>query len=597
MINDRVKKLRALMKDHGLDAYLLLFTDPHQSEYLPAHWDRREFISGFTGTYCRITITAKEAMVWTDGKEELKVKKELKRTPYKYFVKELVTADLIMEINWLAERLPDNGVLGIDPQTVTAAQMETLKEIFRNKGIRISYTDPNLIDLIWDKRPPVSITPVTFRDKKYEPVTAVSKIKKLQSIMKGKGVDVHVISNLESIARLLNVRGDDIEHNPLVISYLVVMLDHVFWFVNSKRIPDDETITANLTIANYEDFGTELQELTQRRTVLIDPNEVSQWIINNIASSAKIIKEPSPLAEFKGLKTKAELKHMIKANIKDSISLIRTISWVKHNVGKKKITEWDVSEKLIEFKKQQKGFVGLSFTSTVAYGKNAAVIHYYPQKEKPTVIKKKGMLLIDAGGHYLDGTSDITRTISVGPATKEMKESYTRVLKGHLSLGNAKFPKGTKGYHLDTLARRPIWDAGQNYYHGTGHGIGYCTCVHETSGVGISPLRATILDEGMTLTNEPGYYKEGSHGVRIENCVYVARNKKLSRANGKNAVLEFKELTLCPYDTTLIDRTMLDKEEVAWINNYHSLVYKTLKSHFKKDKRMLEELGVACKAI
>lgn len=596
MTSERLRELRTVMKDHGLDAYLLISTDPHQNEYLPPYWNRKTFISGFTGVYCNITITHDEAMLWTDGKEELIAKKELKGSPYNYYVKEAVTSDLALEMNWLLEKLPHNGVLGIDPQTVTSSQIESLKEKLRGKGIKIHYTDPNLVDLIWEKRPTFPQTPVVFRDKKYEPVSAVEKINKLRDIMRQKGTDVHIISNLESIARLLNVRGSDIEYTPLVISYLIVTLEHVLWFVNKKRVRDLEHVTANITVFNYDEFATQLKEMTELRIVLIDPSETSQWIMNNIAPSAKIVKETSPLATFKGIKTDAEIKHMINANIKDSISLIRTIYWVKDTVGKKKITEMDVSNKITEFKKQEKDFVDLSFENIVAYGKNAATVHYAPTEKNNAVIHNKGMLLIDCGGNYLDGTSDITRTISVGPVTKEMKGDYTRVLKGHLSLGYAKFPKGTRGYHLDTLARRPLWDAGLNYYHGTGHGIGYCTCVHETSGVGISTLRGTILDEGMTLTNEPGYYKEGYYGIRIENCIYVVKNTALSKINGKNPVLEFKELTMCPYETSLIDKTMLTREEIEWVNSYHRLVLKALTARIK-DKKILAWLKKACAAI
>lgn len=596
MISERLKELRTVMRDHRLDAYLLIATDPHQNEYLPPYWNRAPFISGFTGHYCNMIITQKEAMLWTDGKEDLIAKKELKGSPFNYYVKEAVTSDLTMEMNWLLERLPNNSVLGIDPQTITGTQIESLKEKLKGKSIRIHYTDPNLVDLIWQKRPPLPQTPVIFRDKKYEPVSAVEKVKRLQDIMRQKSSDVHIISNLESIARLLNVRGNDIEYTPLVVSYLIITLEHILWFVNKKRIKDLEHITANITVFNYDEFATQLREMTELRSVLIDPDETSQWIMNNIATSAKIVKDASPLAAFKGIKTDAEIRHMINANIKDSVSMIKTIYWVKDNIGKKKMTELDVSKKMTEFKKQEKDFVDLSFENIIAYGKNAATVHYAPQEKNNAAISSKGMLLIDSGGNYLDGTSDITRTISVGPVTKEMKGDYTRVLKGHLSLERAKFPRGTRGYHLDTLARRPLWDAGLNYYHGTGHGIGYCTCVHETSGVGISTLRGTILDEGMTLTNEPGYYKEGHYGIRIENCVYIVKNMELSKINGKNPVLEFKELTMCPYETSLIDKAMLTNEEVEWINGYHRLVLKTLTARIK-DKKILAWLKKACAAI
>ncbi len=596
MISERLKELRVVMKEHKVDAYLLFSTDPHQNEYLPQYWNRTLFLSGFTGDFCNIAVTHDEAMLWTDSRFDITVKKELKKTPYNHDIKQGSRAVLGQEIDWLLERIPKNGILGIDPQIITEPQLESLKAKFKSNGIKVFYTEKNLVDLIWKGRPTLPQTPVIFRDKKYEPVSAVEKIKLLQKAMRQKGADVCIVSNLEFIARLLNVRGNDIQNNPLVISYLIVTMDHVLWFVNKKRIKDIEHITANITVFEYEEFAEQLKEITELRNVLVDPNECSQWVMNNIAASAKIIKDSSPLAAFIGIKTKAEIKHMLNACIKDSLSMINTIYWVKNNVYKKRITELDVSKKILEFKKQQKDFVGLSFENTIAYGKNAAIVHYSPTEKDNATIQNKGMLLIDSGGNYLDGTSDITRTISVGPVTKEMKKDYTTVLKGHLSLGHARFPKGTRGYHLDALARRPLWDSGVNYYHGTGHGVGYCTCVHETSGVGIGALKGIILDEGMTLTNEPGYYREGHYGIRIENCMYIAKNTALSKTNGKDPVLEFRDMTMCPYETVLIDRTMLTSEEINWVNGYHREVLKTLTPRIK-DKKMLAWLKKACVTI
>jgi len=599
MINERVQNLRLLMEEKGLDAYLLISTDPHQNEYLPPYWNRRMFISGFSGDYCNIAITKNEAMLWTDGKEELKAKTQLKDTPYSYFVKEAVTADFSLEINWLAEKLPKDGTLGLDPQTITASQMDALRETLKEKNIKISFTDPNLVDLLWKDRPPFPSTPVIFRDKKYEPVSAKEKLEKIQKIMKEKNIDVHVVSNLESIARLFNVRGTDIAYTPLVVSYLIITNEKSFWFVNKRRVKDSSSLPDSLVVMHYDEFAAKLKELTAQRTVLLNPNEVSQWIINNIDVSARLIKAPSPILELMAIKTPVELAHMINANIKDSVAMTKIIYWLKSNIGKKKITEWNVSEKMLEFKKEEQGFIDLSFETTVAYGKNAAVIHYFPDSSNPknsTALQKKGMVIIDSGGNYVDGTTDITRTVSLGPVTKEMKQNYTRVLKGHLLLRHTKFPRGTRGYQLDTLARKFLWDAGHNYYHGTGHGIGYCSCVHERTGIGISTLRPSVIDKSMTLTNEPGYYEEGHYGIRIENCVYVEEDKKLSKVNGKNPVLGFVDMTFCPYEISLIEKSMLTKQELNQINDYHKMVLKVLTPRIK-DKKVLLWLKTACRAI
>ncbi len=599
MNKESLLKLRILMEKNKIDAYLTVSTDPHQSEYVPVQWQRNKFLTGFTGIYCRTVVTKKKAILWTDGKEELKVKKELKGSPFKYFVKTLVTPDLNEEIAWIANELKNGGIIGVDPKIMTVLQMEALKEtVAKQKGLSIKYTEENLIDIIWKDREAFPSDPIIIRDKKLEDVSVKKKLKIVASELKKLSCDMHVVSNLESIARVLNARARDVEYNQSVISYLILGLKESYWFVDKKRISQKHLslLPKNLKIFSYESFGERLKELSKNKTVLIDAGEASEWTLNCVHNSAKIKKQTSPLTKLKAIKTPFEIKMMSNACLRDSLYLAQAIHWIKNEVKKRPVSEVEMADKVAEFKSKDKDYLELSFETIVAYGKNAAIIHYEPKRIKMcSNIKNKGILLIDCGAHFNDGTTDSTRTISVGKCGKEEKQNYTRVLKGHLSLNMQKFPIGTRGYHLDAMARQYLWNQGLNYSHGTGHGVGYVTSVHETAGFGITPLRPMFVEEAMTFTNEPGYYKEGKYGIRIENMVYVAKDKKLS-SKSKKPFLKLEQMTYCPYELELIDKNMLSKEELIWINNYHKIVLHKLKK-LSKDKVMIEWLKKACAPI
>ncbi len=596
MNKENLSKLRVLMSKNKIDAYLTVSTDPHQSEYLPPYWQRNKFLAGFTGVYCRTIVTKNKAMLWTDGKEDLKVKKELKNSEFKYTVKPLVTADLDNEIEWIASEFKNGGIIGVDPKIMTVLQMDSLKEtVSKQKGLSIKFTEQNLIDLIWKKRPSRPKSPITIRDKKVEPITIKQKLDIVAKELKDLRCDLHVVSNLESIARVLNARASDIEYNPLVISYLVLGVKESYWFVDKKRISKKyfALLPKNLKIFSYDDFGKKLNEISKDKTVLIDNAEASQWILNCINKSAKTKNQTSPVAKLKAIKTPAEIEMILNACLRDSLYLAQTIHWIKNEVKKRPVSESEMADKIIEFKSKDKTYIELSFEAIAAYDKNAAIIHYEPKTLVSCAnIKNKGVLLIDCGAHFEDGTTDVTRTIAVGKCSKEEKQNYTRVLRGHLSLNMQKFPAGTRGYHLDAMARQYLWNDGLNYSHGTGHGVGYATCVHETAGFGITPLRGMFIEEGMVFTNEPGYYKENHYGIRIENMVYVEKDKTLS-AKSIKPFLKLEQMTFCPYERELIDKNMLDKEEVIWINNYHKIVLAKL-SKITKDKIILAWLKKAC---
>ena len=599
MKDEKIKKLRALMKKHKIDAYLLPGTDPHQDEYVPEFWNRIKFMSGFDGSCGNIAVTANKAMVWTDARHEIQIKQQLEATPFDGQVKEpQYILDFYTELNWIISQFSDKKriVIGIDPLLININQSDSIKDILKHhKKTSIKYIEDNLIDAVWENQPSLPNTPVVIRDDKIENTPAYKKIETVQHLMKEQHIDMHVISNLESIARLLNVRASDIEFTPLAISYLIIEQDKVFWFIDEKRLPTGyhSKLPEIIKILPYKDFTKTLKKISKNKSILLDPSEISQCVFNNIDKTAKIKRGPSLIISIKAIKNNFEIKKMIEANIRDCVSIARTIYWLKKEVSNGKITEWDVGEKLLEFRKEHKDFLDLSFPTIVSYNSNGPIIHYFPKKESSLTIKPYGLTVIDAGGQYLGATTDMTRTISFGTATNEMKEDYTRVLKGHVNIARLKFPYGTRGYHLDALARQFLWEQGLVYRHGTGHGVGYCTCVHETSNVGIGPLKASVLEEGMTLTNEPGYYKEGEYGIRIENTVAVERDNELTSRNGKDTFLKLQQLTFCPYEKELIVLDMLSKDEIQWINGYHKFVMDNLKPQIK-DQELLDWLEDAC---
>ncbi|MCX6113555.1 MAG: aminopeptidase family protein P, partial [Proteobacteria bacterium] len=600
MINQRVEELRSLMKKHGIDAYLLPGTDPHQCEqYLPEHWRRRAFISGFKGTYGNIGLTFNKAMLWTDGRYEIEARQKLTGTPFDTYIKEQHDTNLSIEIKWFIDELlkGNGGIIGIDPQLITMKQADIIKDALKtHSDISLKYIEKNLVDEIWKDQPPLPNTSVIFRDKKHENTTASQKIERFRDVMVEKEVDMHIISNLESIARILNVRASDVQYTPLAISYLIIDRDKTFWFIDKNRLPSgyESQLPSSTTILPYKDFSRTLQEISKEKTILVDPGETSQMVLNNIASSANIKKEVSPTTEIKAIKNKFELDNMFEAHIQDGVSVIKTIHWLKTEIKKRDITEWNVVEKINEFKKEQKDFISLSFDPVVAYKSNAAIIHYMPHSDSSyATMKPESIVLIDNGAHYLGGTTDMTRTIALGKVSQEIKENYTRILKGHLNIARIKFPYGTKADQLDTLARQFLWAEGLEYQHGTGHGIGYCTCVHETTNVGLSPLKHVILEEGMTFTDEPGYYKEGEYGIRIENVVAIEKDEELTKRNGKRDFLRLRQMTVCPYEKELIITDLLNAEEINWINNYHKFVLKNLRTRIK-DQELLDWLENAC---
>jgi Xaa-Pro aminopeptidase len=593
MIEKRLNNLRKLMRKEKIDFYFLPGKDPHRNSYIHESMNRKLFMSGYTGSNANIVISKNNACLWTDGRYELQVKKELKDTSYKYFVKSSTHLPYIEEITWIIENSKKGDTIGIDANLININEAKLFENKVKesNKNLKIVYQNKNLVDEIWEDRPNFPKSIAYFRDEKYENITAKEKIKNILKILKEKEQDFHLISNLESIARLLNVRGFDVKNNLLLTSYLLLGVKKSYWFIETKKLPKEynANLPKNFEVLPYEEAEKNLKKLTKNVSILIDPNETSKAILDSVSKDAKIIYEESPLNDFKAIKNDFEINNFKIALKKDCVAFLKTIKWLKEELKKNSVSEYELACKVEEHKKEVDTFIVLSFETIIGYMQNAAIIHYKPNKKTCIDIKNEGIVLIDCGAHYHEGTTDMTRTIKLGEVSQEIKDDYTRVLKGHLALNSLAFPIGTSYGSLDAIARKNIWKNELDFKHGVGHGVGYVTSVHETSGVVMGQGVNKAVKEGITISNEPGIYKEGKHGIRIENII----TPKKANTDG---FLKFTPLTFFPYEKDLINKNLLSKEELEEINQYHAKILEEL-GPLIKDEELLLFLEELCSSI
>lgn len=591
----KIEALRKLMKQHGLSAYLVPSTDPHQSEYVPECWQRRKWLSGFTGSAGDVLVTQKEAGLWTDGRYWLQAEKELRGSGIRLFKAGESKIPKLQE--YAARNLKEGEVLGVDPQVVSYERCQDLEKQLKSTGAQLGTMETNLVDLIWEDRPSIPEKPVRALPMKFTGESVSSKLRRLRKAMKEKRAEAHVFTTLDAIAWLCNIRGQDVEFNPVTISYAIVTQKEASLFVSPDKISPSvaRTLGSKVTIRPYDDFASAVRELASSKAVVwVDGSTVSRWV-TDLLKGCNLITERTPLACMKSKKNPTEISGMREAHIKDGVAMARFLRWLEGAVGNGDLTEISVADRLAAFRAEGELFQGLSFRTISGYGGNGAIIHYSATPESDVPMKRAGIYLVDSGGQYLDGTTDITRTVLLGgKATREQKDRFTRVLQGHIGLARAKFPEGVSGIRLDTLARLPLWDANLDYNHGTGHGVGAFLNVHEGP-QSISPGRDTgaALEPGNILSNEPGYYKAGAYGFRTESLILVVEDGK--SADGDKKFLRFETLTMCPIDTRLVDVKLLDVSERKWLNDYHKTVYRTLSPRLEsKDRAWLKK---ACAPI
>lgn len=598
VIRDRLDALRKLMKERGMDAYMIPTADFHESEYVGEHFKCREYMTGFTGSAGTALITMDEACLWVDGRYYVQAAAQLKDSTVTMMK---MGQEGVPSLGaYLEDKMPEGGCLGFDGRVVNAAEGLALEEMLRERGARISYGE-DLAGMIWQERPELSAEPAWVLDERYAGKSALDKIADVREAMEKVHASVHVLTSLDDIAWLLNIRGNDILYNPVVLSYALVTMDQLYLFVNSsvlegKAYPyleDAKGISVReylertgVTVMPY-DGVYDMVEGIKNEKVLLEKCRINYAVYRLIDGSNKVIDRMNPTASMKAVKNDVEIENEKRAHIKDGVAMTKFIYWLKKNTGRIPMDEISVSDYLGKLRMDQEGCIGLSFATISAYGAHGAMCHYSATPESSIPLEPRGLYLIDSGGQYYEGTTDITRTIAMGPVTDEEKEHFTLVLMSMLRLGDVKFLHGCRGLSLDYAAREPLWRRGLNYEHGTGHGVSYLSSVHERpNGIRFKmvPERQdnAVMEAGMITSDEPGVYIEGSHGIRTENLVLCVEDEK----NEYGQFLRFEYLTYVPIDLEVIDREIMSERDVELLNRYHEQVYEKISPYLDEDERV-----------
>lgn len=616
-IKMRIEALRAEMRKRNISVYIVPTADFHESEYVHDYFKARKYLTGFTGSAGEAVITLEEAGLWTDGRYYIQAERQLQGSGVELFRAGMEGVATIPE--FVKEKLKEGTVLGFDGRVVNAESGKKYEEIVAKKGAALAITE-DLVDIIWSNRPAFPTNPAFILPEQYAGESTTSKLARVRVQMKEAGADWHVLSSLYDIAWLLNVRGADIESVPVVISFVLMSDTECFWYVKPEIFGEVTEASASVvknfarllpadsrdwdaylkqhgvTVKCYDDIYEDLAKLPAGNSIMLEMGKVNTKLRLSIPSEVAVIDQVNPEELMKAIKNETELDNIRQAHVKDGVACTKFAYWLKTTIGKEKITEWSAAEKLQQFRSEQPGYVDDSFSAISAYGANAAMMHYSPSKENEVELNPLKMLLVDSGGHYLEGSTDITRNYVLGPVSEEEKQMYTAVVRGNLNLADAKFLYGCCGQNLDILARGPVWDVNMDYRCGTGHGIGYLLNVHEgPNGIRwkIVPERrdSGVLEAGMVTTNEPGVYIEGEYGIRIENELICKNGVK----NEYGQFMEFETITFAPIDLDAILPEEMTSKEKARLNNYHKNVYEKISPYLNEQEK--EWLAYQTRAI
>ena len=586
MIKQRIEKIRDLMKEKNIYAYIVPSSDYHQSEYVGEYFKAREFMSGFTGSAGTLIVSMDEVGLWTDGRYFIQAEQELKHSGIKLFKMGEEGVPTIEE--YLLEKLPKNSTLGFDGRVMSVKEGQNLANKLAFKGINIEYKY-DLVNDIWQDRCSLPTEKAFLLDIEYSGESFSHKLSRIRQAMKEKKATTHILASLDDIAWLFNIRGRDVKSNPVVLSYAVICTNSVYLFIDKNKIGEDikhELSKEDVQIKGYDEVYEFIKNIDEDEVVLIDTSKVNYAIYNNIPSNVRKIEERNPSILFKSIKNEIELKNIRNSHIKDGVAFTKFMYWLKNNIGKIDITEISATQKLEDFRREQDKFIEPSFSTIAAYKDHAAMMHYSATEESNYKLEPRDLFLVDSGGQYFDGTTDITRTIALGPILENVRRDFTNVVRGMIRLSKAKFLYGCRGYNLDILARGPLWEEGIDYKCGTGHGIGFLLNVHEGPNGFRWKVRegiddTCILEEGMVTTNEPGVYVENSHGIRIENEIVVRKAEK----NEYGQFMNFEVITFAPIDLDAIDESLLLKDERIYLNNYHKQVYDKISPYLNEEEK------------
>ena len=582
---NNLKMLREVMKIENIDYYIIPSSDSHQSEYVAEYFKGREFISGFTGSAGTLLVGLEEAYLWTDGRYFIQAEKELEGKEISLM--KIRTPGYPTIDEWIKDNVKENKVVGFDGRLFSVNQYEGYLKIAKENKFSINM-EKDLLSDIWNTRTELPKNKVFLHEEKYAGKSAGEKLSEVRNNMKKKNADYFILSSLDDIAWLCNIRGNDITFNPVALCYALIGKEYANIYIDNDKV-DDEIKTKlkaeGFNIKEYDDIEADVKLL--RGKVILDENKLNAKIFASLDKEVKVIREVNVTTNLKAIKNEVEIANWELSQVRDGVAMVKFIKWLKSNIGKEKITEISASEKLRTYRAEGENYKGDSFGTIAGYKEHAAMMHYSATEASDYELKPEGMFLIDSGAQYLDGTTDITRTLILGTITDEEKRDYTLVLKGHIALATARFLKGSTGVNLDVLARRPLWNYGIDYKCGTGHGLGFFLNVHEGPQA-IRPMaNSTELEPGMVVTNEPGVYKEGRYGIRTENTLIVEKDI-VSEEFGE--FYKFRTMSYCPIDLEGVNVEMLTSEEKDWLNNYHKMVFEKLSPYLnEEEKEFLKE--------
>ncbi|MDC5385465.1 aminopeptidase P family protein [Acinetobacter baumannii] len=583
-VPEKLAKLRELMTNQSIDALVVMSADPHMSEYLPDYWKARQWLSGFSGSVGTLVVTQNFAGLWADGRYWVQAEQQLAGTGFQ--LQKLTSDESSTHLAWIEKNLPAGSVISVNGQTLSIQQFKALENTAKQRGFKLE-TQQDLIGLIWLNRPELPLEQIHLMPEGLNALSRKEKIQAIRETLKTKAIEGHFISSLDDIAWVLNARGQDVEYNPVFLSHLYISAQQAVLFIDSNKV-DSTTQQAfkadGIEIRDYQDSAQFLANISNA-SVLLDPAKVSIFHEQAIAKDIQVVYDINPSTLFKSRKHESEIAHIRHAMVKDGVALCHFFHWLEKALHQsQRISELTIDEKITAFRAQQEGFIGPSFSTIAGFNANGALPHYRATEEHYSFIEGDGLLLIDSGGQYVDGTTDITRVVPVGTPTEQQKRDYTLVLKCHIALAKTIYPEGLAAPLLDSICRHTLWQHGLDYRHGTGHGVGFALNVHEGPQVlsYYAPIHAySKLREGMILSNEPGLYHEGQYGIRIENLVANRLHSGFEETYGD--FLEFETLTLCPIHLDCIVVDMLTDEEKDWLNSYHQTVQERLAEHLSGD--------------
>lgn len=567
------------MRDEGIDVYIEPSADPHQSEYLADHFKSRAYITGFTGSAGTALVTDKEAILWTDGRYFIQAENQIKDNEFKLYKMNTPGYPSLQE--WLEENVKYGARIGLNGRIFSQGAVEKIEDGLKDKKVSIHHED-DLIGKIWDDRPHLPIRDAFMLGEEYSGKSTAEKIKEIRLEMEKKNATHFLLASLDDIAWLYNIRGWDVDNNPVLISYAMVTFDYAMLFVDERKIPESvktDLYDSGVVLADYDSIDQHLGDLPKDSTIILQKDRVNTSLFHAIPKNCRIIDTDNMTTIMKGIKNPVEIKNQEEAYLKDCTALTGFFHWLHKEMDQREITEVEASERLLKFRMEQEGFLQPSFGTIAAYGPNGAMMHYSPDEASCALLQKKGLFLVDSGGQYYNGTTDITRTVALGELTDLEKRDFTLVLKGHINLLSSRFLHGTSGHVLDVLARQPLWKEGVDYKSGTGHGVGYLLNVHEGPHRIATAPNNVAMEPGMVVTVEPGVYREGMHGIRTENVAVVRKDME----NESGTFLSFQLLSYCYIDRECIVPEMLTDDEKLWLDQYHMNVYEKLKDRLDQE--------------